>query len=85
MISRLRWHLHELDPAWEPKAAASTLNVPSIRSEAASGIIRGGGQVAVELTERCAESHHHQGAGEMRSPTRSPRGRQMAPALLGTG
>src|SRR5215212_4202986 len=42
LICRLRWHLHELDPAWEPKA----------RSHDHSGVVA---RLAVELTERCAE------------------------------
>ena len=36
VICRLRWHLHELDPAWEPKADPSTEPPPWTRSQPAS-------------------------------------------------
>ena len=40
LICRLRWHLHELDPAGNRRPAASTPNAPSTRSDAASTISR---------------------------------------------
>jgi transposase len=55
VINRLRWHLHELDPALEPRAG--TLSVRSLEQLAASleghaGIVA---RLARELVERCRE------------------------------
>ena len=56
LICRLRWHLHELDPAWEPKArsldAQRTLDQVRGRLQDHVGVVA---RLAVELTERCAE------------------------------
>ena len=56
LICRLRWHLHELDPAWEPKArsldAQRTLDEVRGRLQDHAGVVA---RLAVELTERCAE------------------------------
>jgi transposase len=56
LICRLRWHLHELDPAWEPKArsldAQRTLDEVRGRLQDHVGVVA---RLAVELTERCAE------------------------------
>jgi transposase len=54
MISRLRWHLHELDPGTEP--AARSLNHPrnldklAARLDGSDGLVA---RLARELTERC--------------------------------
>ena len=56
LVCRLRWHLHELDPAWEPKArsldAQRTLDEVRGRLHDRAGVVA---RLAVELTERCAE------------------------------
>ena len=56
LICRLRWHLHELDPAWQPKArsldAQRTLDEVRDRLQDHVGVVA---RLAVELTERCAE------------------------------
>ena len=56
LICRLRWHLHELYPAWEPKArsldAQRTLDEVRGRLQDHVGVVA---RLAVELTERCAE------------------------------
>ena len=55
-ICRLRWHLHELDPGWEPKArsldAQRTLDEVQRRLDDQSGLVA---RLARELTSRCAE------------------------------
>jgi len=52
-ICRLRWHLHELDPSWEPKARSldriSTLGHVAARIVGANGTV---GRLARELVER---------------------------------
>jgi transposase len=54
IISRLRWHLHELDPGWEP--AARSLDRPraltkvTARLEGLDGLVA---RLARELVERC--------------------------------
>jgi transposase len=56
LICRLRWHLHELDPAWEPKArsldAQRTLDEVQARLQKQAGVVA---RLARELTNRCAE------------------------------
>src|SRR5512132_2870226 len=56
LICRLRWHLHELDPAWEPKArsldAHRTLDEVQARLQQQAGVVA---RVARELASRCAE------------------------------
>src|SRR5215213_8319892 len=56
LICRLRWHLHELDPAWEPKArgldAQRTLDEVQTRLQDQAGVVA---RLARELTNRCAE------------------------------
>ena len=56
LICRLRWHLHELDPSWEPKARSLDAHRPleevRRRLDHHSGLVA---RLAVELTERCAE------------------------------
>src|SRR6476661_237862 len=56
LICRLRWHLHELDPGWEPKArsldAQRTLDEVQRRLDDQSGLVA---RLARELTSRCAE------------------------------
>src|SRR4051812_31311137 len=56
MISRLRWHLHELDPSWEPIARSLDrprgLNQTGARLEEATGVVA---RLARELVERCRE------------------------------
>ena len=55
-ICRLRWHLHELDPSWEPKArsldAQRTLDEVLRRLDEQPGLVA---RLARELTNRCAE------------------------------
>ena len=44
-INRLRWHLHELDPAWDPTARSLTpLQATSTRSPPGSAQLRGHGR-----------------------------------------
>jgi transposase len=56
LICRLRWHLHELDPAWEPKArgldAQRTLDEVQARLQEQAGVVA---RLARELASRCAE------------------------------
>jgi transposase len=56
LICRLRWHLHELDPAWEPKArnldAQRTLDEVQARLQEQAGVVA---RLARELANRCAE------------------------------
>ncbi len=56
LICRLRWHLHELDPGWEPKArsldAQRTLDEVQARLRERTGVVA---RLARELTIRCAE------------------------------
>src|SRR4051794_31743196 len=55
VIARLRWHLHELDPEWEPKARAldrpTTWNRVRARLDGVAGTVA---RLARELVERCA-------------------------------
>ena len=56
IISRLRWHLHELDPGWEPKARS--LDRPATWVQVRARLDGVGGTVARlarDLVERCAQ------------------------------
>ena len=56
IIARLRWHLHELDPGWEPKARA--LDRPATWDQVRARLAGVGGTVARlarALVERCAQ------------------------------
>lgn len=52
-INRLRWHLHELDPEWDPPARSMTsyrtLNTITERLNALGGMVA---RIAADLTER---------------------------------
>ena len=54
VICRLRWHLHELDPGWEPKARSldrlTTLNEVAVRIDTLPGVVA---RLARELVVRC--------------------------------
>jgi transposase len=54
IISRLRWHLHELEPAWEPAARSLDrprgLNQTAARLDGTPGIVA---RLARDLLERC--------------------------------
>jgi hypothetical protein len=56
LICRLRWHLHELDPGWEPKAQSldskQTLTEVRVRLEDRSGVAA---RLVRDLAERCVE------------------------------
>jgi transposase len=56
IIGRLRWHLHELDPGWEPKARAldrpSTWAAITARLDGIPGTVA---RLARDLVERCAK------------------------------
>jgi len=56
LICRLRWHLHELDPGWEPKArsldAQRTLDEVQARLQQQTGVVA---RLARDLAHRCAE------------------------------
>jgi len=56
LICRLRWHLHELDPGWEPKARSldsqRTLDAILRRLAGQTGLVA---RLARELTNRCAD------------------------------
>ncbi len=56
VICRLRWHLHELDPAWEPKARSldrpTTLNEVAARIATLEGTVA---RLARELVVRCRD------------------------------
>jgi transposase len=56
LICRLPWHLHGLDPAWEPKArsldAPRTLDEVQARLQHQAGVVA---RLARELANRCAE------------------------------
>jgi transposase len=55
-ICRLRWHLHELDPGWEPKSRSldriSTLDVVAARVQGLEGTVA---RLARSLVNRCRE------------------------------
>ncbi len=55
-INRLRWHLHEIDPAWDPKAQSlitcKHLALCATRLAGESGVIA---QVALDLVVRVRE------------------------------
>jgi transposase len=56
IISRLSWHLHELDPSWEPKRRS--LNRPSTLARVEERLVGVDGLVArlaLNLTRRCRE------------------------------
>lgn len=80
LISRLRWHLHELDPALEPRrnglASAAALRRLDANLELLSGTLV---RIARELVGRCLEL-----TGSIRSLQRElvDRTRLLAPALL---
>ena len=46
MISRLRWHLHELDPGWEPKTRSLDRISALDQVEARIAGLRGNGRPA---------------------------------------
>lgn len=52
-INRLRWHLHELDPAWDPPARSmtryKTLNAIAARLKKCDGMVA---RIAADLVER---------------------------------
>ena len=56
VINRLRWHLHELDPTWEPPvrflSRAKTMSDTRVRLECCSGIVA---RLARSLLDRCEE------------------------------
>ena len=80
MICRLRWHLHELDPGWEPRARAL---------DRASGLDRSSGRLAdrrdwspgwpATSPSRCRRTHRRDQAA--RGGDRRP-GPKLAPTLL---
>jgi transposase len=79
-ISRLRWHLHELDPAIEP--AARTLHRPSTQRSLAAALAEHTGTVArlaAALLQRCQQltTEITALATELKTLTE-----QLAPALL---
>ena len=80
LISRLRWHLHELDPALEPRrkglASAAALRRLDAQVEPLTGTLV---RIARELILRCLEL-----TGSIRSLERelTERTRALAPALL---
>lgn len=57
MISRLRWHLHELDPGNEPAARALThlRNLGKLAARLDDGIEGTVARLASEITERCRD------------------------------
>ena len=81
MISRLRWHLHELDPGNEP--APRTLNHPrnlDRLAERLAGVEGTVARIARDLVERCRAAHDRD---QPSSSTRSARSsQQLAPSLL---
>ena len=80
VICRLRWHLHELEPGWEPKArsldAHRTLAEVRPRLRDHSGLVA---RLASELTERCAELNAAINALEKEITNRTA---HLAPTLL---
>lgn len=56
IIGRLRWHLHELDPGWEPNARSldrtSTFDKVAGRLESIDGLVA---RLARNLVERCRQ------------------------------
>jgi transposase len=54
IINRLRWHLHELDPTWEPPARsfdrAKTIDATALRLQDRDGTVA---RLARSLLERC--------------------------------
>jgi transposase len=79
-INRLRWHLHELDPSWDPRprslAGAKALGVVAARLAAMDGLVA---KIAADLTARIGAL-----SGDINALEReiSPRARQLAPSLL---
>lgn len=56
IIARLRWHLHELDPGWEPKSRSldrpSTWDQVQARLDGVDGTVA---RLARDLVKRCSE------------------------------
>jgi transposase len=56
VINRLRWHLHELDPAWQPPARClfrpKHLNTPQVRLADFHGMVA---RLAADLIVRCRQ------------------------------
>jgi transposase len=54
IICRLRWHLHELDPGWEPAARSldrpRALNKVAVRLDGLDGLVA---RIARDLVDRC--------------------------------
>jgi transposase len=80
-INRLRWHLHELDPAWDPKARSLTsyISIDAVADRLAvmDGMVA---QIAAEIT-----AHIHALTSRERALAReiAERVAQLAPTLLG--
>jgi transposase len=79
-INRLRWHLHELDPAWDPPARsldrASALDRITHRLADRSGTVA---RLAAAITERCRQLTADINALEAEIKTLTG---QLAPTLL---
>ena len=79
-INRLRWHLHELDPAWDPRprslAGARALGVVAARLAGMDGLVA---KIAADLTARIAALTSDVKVLEREITARV---RQLAPALL---
>jgi transposase len=80
MLSRLRWHLHELDPDWDPapRSLRSRKNITAVTARLATmdGLVA---RLAADLAARIAALTADIDALEKEI---SPLARQLAPALL---
>jgi transposase len=80
IMSRLRWHLHELDPSWEPKRRSlNRLSTFTSLEERLIGIDGLVARLALNLTRRCRELTIEINALESEITTLVE---QLAPSLL---
>lgn len=80
MLNRLRWHLHELDPGWDPKprSLTSRKNITAVAARLAGmdGLVA---RIAADLTTRIAALSADIGALEKEVTVLA---RRLAPSLL---
>lgn len=80
-INRLRWHLHELDPEWDPAARSlvhyKTLDAVAMKLEAVSSMV---GRIAADLVARIRELTVTINALEHEISARTS---EIAPTLIG--
>jgi transposase len=79
-VNRLRWHLHEIDPAWDPRTRSLTsLHAFTAITERLAGDDRPITRIARAIAEHCRQLTSQIQALQREIDTRT---RQLAPALL---